>query len=84
MVCLRFATKLHRRLQTTVTGTWTAGLSCWRSPTALRWAHDVSGGGADQCHDRRSCPASGGPQISRRRQDDITNKYPIVMEKQRS
>ncbi|GMN44133.1 hypothetical protein TIFTF001_013340 [Ficus carica] len=55
-----------------------------RSPTALRWAHDASGGCVDQHLDRRSCPVSGGPQISHQRQDEIANKSPIAMEKQRS
>ncbi|GMN41263.1 hypothetical protein TIFTF001_010491 [Ficus carica] len=49
---------------------------------ALQWARDASSGGADQCRDRRSCPANGGHLISRRRQDEIANKSPIAMEKQ--
>ncbi|GMN20883.1 hypothetical protein TIFTF001_043197 [Ficus carica] len=36
------------------------------------------------CRIHLSSPVSGGPQISRRRQDEITNKSPIAMEKQRS
>ncbi|GMN48846.1 hypothetical protein TIFTF001_018019 [Ficus carica] len=48
--------------------------SCQKSPMALQWARDVSGGGADQRRDRCSCPAS---------QDKIANKSPIAMEKQR-
>ncbi|GMN35681.1 hypothetical protein TIFTF001_005454 [Ficus carica] len=51
---------------------------------ALWWARDANDGCADQRCDRRSCPASGGSQISRRRQEEIANKPPIAMEKQRS
>ncbi|GMN58811.1 hypothetical protein TIFTF001_027913 [Ficus carica] len=35
-------------------------------------------------HDRRSCSASGGPQISCQLQDEIANKSLIILEKQRS
>ena len=55
-----------------------------RSPTTLQWARDASGGCIDQRRDLHSCSASGRPQILHRWQDEIMNKSPIAMEKQRS